>query len=122
MRLLRFDTGGREIERHGSRGMTHFRVARLRGDAAVSRIALGPGGVIGRHPAAGRQLLLVVEGSGSVSGADGVAHRISAGEAAVWEPGEEHETQTDDGLVAIVLEGDDVEPATAGDLVPGRPR
>ena len=71
---------------------------------------LGPGGRIGRHPASVCQLLAVVEGSGWVSGADGTPEAIAAGQAVWWGSGEEHETWTDDGLTAIVIEGDGVTP------------
>jgi len=71
--------------------------------AAIFRIA--PGGRLARHPAAAPQLLAVLEGSGVVSGGDGVEEPIRAGEAVVWDEGEEHETRSDAGLVALVLEG-----------------
>jgi quercetin dioxygenase-like cupin family protein len=74
--------------------------------AACFRLA--PGGRIGRHPAAVPQLLAVVEGSGWVSGEDGEAQAIGAGEAVWWAKGEEHETWTDEGLTAIVVEGEGV--------------
>jgi quercetin dioxygenase-like cupin family protein len=74
--------------------------------AACFRLA--PGGRIGRHPASVPQLLAVVEGSGWVSGADGEAQAIRVGEAVWWETGEEHETSTDAGLTAIVIEGEGV--------------
>jgi quercetin dioxygenase-like cupin family protein len=79
---------------------------------AVFRVA--PGGSIARHTAAVAQILAVIEGSGEVSGADGVLEAIAAGEAVYWAEGEEHETRTDTGLTALVLEGPDV--------VPFRPR
>jgi len=71
--------------------------------AAIFRIA--PGGRVVRHPATVPQLLAVIEGRGVVSGADGVEEPIVAGEAVVWAEGEEHETRSDEGLVALVLEG-----------------
>jgi quercetin dioxygenase-like cupin family protein len=71
--------------------------------AAIFRLA--PGGRMARHPAAVPQLLAVLEGSGVVSGADGVEEPIHAGEAVVWAAGEQHETRSDGGLVALVLEG-----------------
>jgi quercetin dioxygenase-like cupin family protein len=80
----------------------------------VACFRLAPGGRIGRHPASVPQLLAVVEGSGWVSGADGEAHAIGPGEAVWWETGEEHETWTDDGLTAIVIEGDGVAAYAAG--------
>jgi hypothetical protein len=52
----------------------------------------------------------VLEGSGEVSGADGVAQPIGPGEAVFWEAGEEHETTSATGLTALILEGDALEP------------
>jgi quercetin dioxygenase-like cupin family protein len=75
---------------------------------------LDPGGRIGRHPATVPQILAVVEGTGWVSGADGEPHAIAAGQAAYIEAGEEHETWTDDGCAAIVIE--------SATLLPHEPR
>jgi quercetin dioxygenase-like cupin family protein len=71
---------------------------------------LEPGGRIGRHPASVPQLLAVVAGSGWASGADGVPQPLGSGDAVFWEAGEEHETGTDEGLTAIVLEGESLLP------------
>jgi quercetin dioxygenase-like cupin family protein len=111
MRLVRFGPeDAREIDRFGSIG---FAIAPLAGKAQVMCARLEPGGRIGRHHAAGRQLLAVVVGSGIVSGGDGIERSVEPGDAVVWEPGEEHETRTDGGLTAIVVEGDDVEVVAA---------
>jgi GrpB-like predicted nucleotidyltransferase (UPF0157 family)/quercetin dioxygenase-like cupin family protein len=67
---------------------------------------LGPGGLIGRHPADVHQLFCVVSGSGWVRGGEGPRRVIAAGEAAGWEPGEEHEVGTDVGLMAVCFEGE----------------
>jgi quercetin dioxygenase-like cupin family protein len=110
VRIFHWRDGGRTITHFGSHAFTHFRLAGTEGEAAVSAVELGPGGIIGRHPAGAPQLLVVVEGRGEVSGADGDFQPIAAGEAAVWEPGEEHETRSTGGLLAIVLEGEGIEP------------
>jgi quercetin dioxygenase-like cupin family protein len=106
MQLHRFDAAaGRPMSRHGSR----FVQCPLTGPDGGVRAAcfhLPPGGLIGRHRAATRQLLCVVGGDGWVSGADGARVPIAAGQAASWERGEQHETGTDGGLTAIVLEGE----------------
>jgi quercetin dioxygenase-like cupin family protein len=75
--------------------------------AAVFRVA--PGGRIARHPASHPQILAILDGSGKVSGASGVVEAIEAGEAVFWQTGEEHETKTDDGLTALIIEGDGLE-------------
>ena len=105
MRLVRFDaTRGRELDHHGSSGFRLTPLATL-AEGHVVCVHLAPGGRIGSHPAAGRQLLAVVSGEGTVRGADGAEQAIAAGVAAVWEPGEEHETRSDAGLTALVIEG-----------------
>ena len=76
--------------------------------AAVFRLA--PGGCIVRHPATVPQILAALEGTGEVSGSDGVAQSIGPGEAVFWEAGEEHETTSAIGLTALILEGDALEP------------
>jgi quercetin dioxygenase-like cupin family protein len=72
--------------------------------AAIFRLA--PNGRIARHPATVPQILAVLEGAGRVSGADGEFQPIAAGEAVFWSVDEEHETETSDGLTALVLEAD----------------
>jgi quercetin dioxygenase-like cupin family protein len=79
---------------------------------AVFRFA--PGGRILRHPATYPQILAVLDGSGEVSGADGVAEPIAAGEAVFWAAGEEHETRTAAGLTALIVEGEGLEPFRRG--------
>ena len=105
MRLVRFDaTRGRELDHHGSSGFRLTPLAAL-AEGRIVVVRLAPGGRIGRHPAAGPQMFAVVSGEGTVSGADGDAQPIEAGVAAVWEPGEEHETRSEAGLTALVIEG-----------------
>jgi uncharacterized membrane protein/quercetin dioxygenase-like cupin family protein len=73
-------------------------------EAGVTRIELRAGGRLGRHPAATDQLLVVVAGEAIVSGGDGVAVRVGPGGVVLWVAGEEHETTTDTGVTAIVVE------------------
>jgi quercetin dioxygenase-like cupin family protein len=67
-------------------------------------IEVGPGGVVGRHPAGPHQLFAVLSGSGWVTGADGEREAVSAGDIVVWEPGEEHESGSGEGMRALVVE------------------
>ena len=110
MKLYRFDaSAGHHVEQHGS----DFVLSPLtdpEGRVHAACFHLGAGGLIGAHEAATRQLLCVVWGSGWVSGPDGVRVPIERAQAAFFEKGELHETGTDTGLAAVVLEGDDFEP------------
>jgi len=101
----------RRIELHGEREVTaarsvDARVRRLAGDAHVVVIEIGPGGVVGRHPAVGAQLFAVVRGSGWVSGGQGEREPIGTGEAVLWEAGEEHESGSEDGMSVLVVEAE----------------
>ncbi len=82
--------------------------AGARVQAAMFRLA--PGGRIARHPASVPQILAVLEGSGLVSGGGGEFEAIAAGEAVFWTKGEEHETQSEGGLTALVLEAEGLQP------------
>ena len=71
--------------------------------AAIFRFA--PGGRIRRHPGTDPQILAVLEGSGEVSGADGVDEPIGPGEAVFLHQGEDHELKSEVGLTVLILEG-----------------
>jgi quercetin dioxygenase-like cupin family protein len=95
--------GEREVSAPGS---VSARVRRLAPQAHAVVIEIGPGGVVGRHPAPVPQLFVVIRGSGWVSGADGGHKAIGAGEAVLWEQGEEHESGSEDGMTALVVEAE----------------
>ena len=104
----------RRIELHGERAVTapgsaSARVRRLAGDAHVVVIEVGPEGLVARHPAGMAQLFSVVRGSGWVSGADGERSSIAAGESVVWEPGEEHESGSEEGMTVLVVEAESLD-------------
>jgi quercetin dioxygenase-like cupin family protein len=99
------DLPHRPIEAHGSRGFSVGAFG-ISADAHLVAVSLAAGGVIGRHPAVGRQLLVVLTGEAEVAGAEGTVHRLAAGQGAVWEPGELHETRSATGLSALIVEGD----------------
>ncbi len=89
-------------------------IVRTEGETRIAALHLGPGGAVARHPAAVRQLFLVVEGSGWVSGREEVEEPIAAGEGVFWNAEEEHGASTETGLRAIVIEADSMDvPARA---------
>lgn len=106
MKLYRFDAAaGRPRSEHGS----SFLLSPLtdpEGRARAACFHLEPGGLVGRHEAVVRQLFCVIAGEGWAAGPDGARVPIGAGEAVLWEPGEDHDAGTDSGMTAIVLEGD----------------
>jgi len=85
----------------------------LRGAERVSMVVflIEPGGVIGEHPAATNQLFCVIEGRGWVRGEELQRTQIRAGQAAFWLRGEQHESGSESGMTALVVEGDALDPA-----------
>lgn len=78
--------------------------ARIAGSGGVSVIRIEPGGILGRHSAVIDQLFCLIEGDGWVSGSDGGRVPLSRGQAALWQAGEGHESGTETGMTALVVE------------------
>jgi quercetin dioxygenase-like cupin family protein len=100
----------REITRFDSHGATIGGVARAGGAVRVSLLQLAAGGLVGAHPAACPQLFLVVAGSGWARTGDEPRSSLAAGEAALWDADEMHESGSDHGLTAVIVEADAIEP------------
>jgi hypothetical protein len=112
MKIFRFDPEvGKAIRVFESRGVIQSGVLRLSTPAAISAMHLEAGGVLGYHPTTTDQLFLVVGGAGWVRGETPERTLIAAGQAALWVKGEFHESGTDSGMTAIVIEGEDLNPA-----------
>lgn len=112
MKIYRFDAeAGRTIEMHGSLNFILSPIVRTAEPAQVSCFHLGPKGVVGYHQATIPQLLAVVQGEGWVRGQDSERRPITAGQAAYWVGGEWHESGTETGMTAVVVESASLKPA-----------
>ncbi|MGH1281015.1 cupin [Bacillus basilensis] len=80
-----------------------------KGNIHIGAMHLRENGIIGYHEAVVSQLLLIVNGEGYVCGADKEKVKVEAGQAVFWKKGEFHETCTENGLIAIVIESEDLE-------------
>jgi hypothetical protein len=96
---------GETVSRFASEGFSVAGIGRIQ-TGHLASLRLTAGGRIGRHPAVGRQVLLLVSGDATVSGQEGVSVELAPGQIAVWEPGELHETTSAAGMTAFVVEGD----------------
>ncbi|WP_449444535.1 cupin, partial [Ureibacillus acetophenoni] len=65
-------------------------------------------GIIGYHQAVVPQLLLIMNGEGFVRGESEEYFKVQPGDAVFWEKDEWHETKTDKGLTAIVIESEEL--------------
>ena len=104
MRWVELDQG--QVHEHGSTGLTMLEAARLTtaGEFRAHVAWVAPGGQLGRHPTRLWQLFCVVSGSGWVAGEDGKQQPIDAGQAALWAPGESHESGSSTGMVVVIVQ------------------
>ncbi|WP_273130841.1 cupin [Metabacillus sp. HB246100] len=77
----------------------------------IASMYLEENGIIGFHQAVTAQLLLIVHGCGLVRGELEEFWNVQAGDAVFWEKGEWHETKSLNGLTAIVIEGEELDPS-----------
>ena len=97
----------RTLTAFGSTGVLiapHARVEQPIEGFAVDVSRYAAGAVNGRHPTRLWQLLAVVSGTGWAAGPDDEPVPLAPGEAVLWEPGEEHTSGSDDGMVAVIVQ------------------
>ncbi|MFD5263379.1 cupin [Bacillus wiedmannii] len=87
------------------------KILNYKGNVHIGAMHLRENGIIGYHEAVVSQLLLIVDGEGYVCGADKEKVKVEAGQAVFWEKDESHETSTEKGLMAIVIESEELERA-----------
>lgn len=75
----------------------------------VSCMHIESQGVIGFHQATIDQLFLVAQGEGWVRGYEEQRTPIKPGTAALWTAGEWHESGSETGMMAIIVEGEALE-------------
>jgi hypothetical protein len=83
------------------------------GEVKVSALHFAVGGCIGPHPTGYAQLFLVVQGSGWAAGADGHRVPLRAGEGAWFLRGELHSKGSDEGMLTIMVQASEMQPATS---------
>jgi quercetin dioxygenase-like cupin family protein len=84
------------------------RITQTQKPAHIGCMHLDENGIIGYHQAVVPQLLLIVSGEGLVRGETDEFIKVQSGEAVFWEKDEWHETKTDTGLTAIVIESEEL--------------
>ncbi|MBX0352349.1 cupin [Bacillus toyonensis] len=85
------------------------KIVNHKGNVHIGAMHLQENGIIGYQEAVVSQLLLIMDGEGYVCGADKEKVKIRAGQAVFWEKGEFHETSTEHGLLAIIMEAENLE-------------
>lgn len=113
MELFRYD---REVAEtiEGLEAVAQVSLGSSTGEAHVSVVHLDATGGLPAHEAPTPQLFVVVNGQGWVSGQDGDRHPVVYGDAAFWEQGEMHESGTDSGVTAVVIQAMELNIAAPG--------
>jgi mannose-6-phosphate isomerase-like protein (cupin superfamily) len=91
----------RAIDQYGSDRFIHSRIARGEVDVSVAELA----GTIGGHPAAARQLFVVLRGRVHVRTGDESVD-LEPHDAALWEPGEWHESHALEPSLVLIVQGE----------------
>lgn len=113
MKLFRFDRDtGFPVDQHGSISAAFSYIVMTITEARVGCMYIEPGGLIGYHSAALAQVFLVVQGEGWVRGEEAERRRIAAGQAAFWQAGEGHESGSESGMTAIIIQSASLDPAS----------
>ncbi|TYS68251.1 cupin domain-containing protein [Sutcliffiella horikoshii] len=105
MKFFRFDKEvGFPIKHYDSQAAHFIKVSRNKQENSIGFIQLDAGGVVGYHQATVQQLFIVVQGEGWVTGTDRERISIRSGEGVMWEEGEWHESGSESGMLALVVE------------------
>lgn len=111
MKFYKFDNEtGKKITIFNS-NFVMSRIIQTEKGSNIGCMHLDPGGVIGYHQAVAPQLLLIMVGEGYVRGEKDEYFKVRAGDAVFWTKDEWHETKTDGGLTAIVIESEELDPS-----------
>lgn len=87
------------------------RIINTDASASIGCMYLEENGIIGYHQAVVPQLLLILDGEGYVRNEQEQYFKVQTGDAIFWEKDEWHETKSDKGLTAIVIESEQLNPA-----------
>lgn len=107
----------RTIRDFESRGAASAELATGEGESHLHLLRFEPGGRIGRHEAGFDQALVVLHGRGWAEGDDGVRRPISRGSVVFVEKGEVHAKGSESGMVALMIQVDELRPMPHEDEV-----
>ena len=111
---MEFYTFGKESGKQIAKFQSDFIMSRILltdKEINIGCMHLDENGIVGYHQAVVPQLLLVVSGQADVRNEEDTYFNIKPGDAVFWEKDEWHETKSETGLTAIVIQGNELNPA-----------
>ena len=112
MKLYRFDPkANQKNEQFGSVKALIAKAVALEPDASVNVAYIRPTERIGYYQEVAPQLFLLVEGEGWVRNEFDEVIPIIEGQAIFWEQNEWHESGSETGMTAVIIEGISFDPA-----------
>ena len=103
-------TCGKRIT-HYSSNFVMTKILQTSEAASIGVMYLEENEIVGYHQAITPQLLLIVSGTGFVSVDQKEYVQVEEGDAIFWQQGEWHETKTEIGMKAVVIEGNEINPS-----------
>ncbi|KHF39350.1 cupin [Halalkalibacter okhensis] len=100
---------GKKISKFNS-NFIMSRIIQTENPTHIGCMYLEENGIIGYHQAVVPQLLFILNGEGFVCGDKKEYVKVQFGDAVFWKKDEWHETKTDTGLTAIVIESEELNP------------
>jgi len=112
MKLYSFDPkADQETDQFGSVKAIIAKAVAMEPEAAVNVAYIHPMERIGYYEEAAPQLFLLVEGAGWVRNEFDEVFPVKEGQAIFWEQNEWHESGSDNGMTAVIIEGVSFDPA-----------
>lgn len=109
MEFINFKESGKMISKFNS-DFIISRIIQTNKPTHIGCMHLDENGIVGYHQAVVPQLLLVLNGEGYVRNVKDEYFKVKSGDAVFLEKDEWHETKTNVGLTAIVIESEELTP------------
>jgi quercetin dioxygenase-like cupin family protein len=97
---------GQSFSNYNSVSAYYSKIVKTEEPTNIGFINIEKGGIVGYHKTPVPQLFIVVQGEGWVEGEDKTRITLNSGEGVFWEKGESHESGSDTGLTALVLQSE----------------
>jgi len=112
MKIYRFNPEiGQGDEQFGSVKTIIARVLQLDGRAEINAVYINPGEHLSVQQVMRQQLFLLVDGEGWMQSESGEKKTVRQGQAIFWEKGEWHESGSETGMTAVIIEAGNIDPA-----------